>query len=231
VYRLMQDQYAHAVESLVRPKEDVGHLGNPDMSLAEHLVLFYGGAVIGTRDAAWQEFWGTPRVEVRAHAVAFIGSVFAENDALPPEVSDRLKALLEWRLSVAEDPDGSGDLAMELGHFGWWFRAANLDENWLLVQLERILRITGGRIKDDYDIVERLASIAQAHPMRAMACLRQILEADRDGWLVSGHEEAIREVVRQARLTEEPDAQKAAVDFTHYLGSLGFLQFRDLLSP
>lgn len=229
VYRILWAQYAAAVRSLAQPKEDVGHLGNPDMSLTEHLIVLRARGVITDTDTVWQAFLGVAREDVRRRAITFVADIFQENEQIPQAHADFLRSFVEARLNAAENVAKQGEEAAEWRWFGWFFGAKSLDDDWLLAQLERVLVITRGVVEHDFHIFERLPSIAQKHPQRAVRCLRAVVEANAQGWAVAGHEKEIGQVIRAALGAGEVGARQAARDFVNYLASRGWLQFRDLL--
>jgi len=229
LYRILRAQYATAVRSLGQPKEDVGHLGNPDMSLTEHLIVLRARGVISDTGTVWQAYLGVAREDVRRKAITFIADVFRENEEIPQAHADFLRSFIEARLSAAENVAKQGEGAAEWRGFGWFLAAKSLGDDWLLAQLERVLALTGGVVEPDFHVFERLPSIAQKHPLRAVRCLRAVVEANPEGWAVAGHEEEIRQVIRAALGAGEVGARQAARDFVNYLASRGWLQFRDLL--
>jgi len=229
VYRILQGQYAGAVRSLGQPKEDVGHLGNPDMSLTEHLILLRARGVISDTDPVWQAYLDVAREDVRRRAITFIADVFRENEEIPQAQADFLRSFIEARLSAAENVAKQGEGSPEWRGFGWFLAAKSLDDDWLLAQLERVLAITDGVVEHDFHVFERLPSIAQKHAQRAVRCLRVVVEANREGWAVAGHEEELRQVIQAALRAGDVGARQAATDFVNYLASRGWRQFRDLL--
>jgi len=229
VYRILEAQYASAVGSLDRPKEDVGHLGNPDTSLTEHLIVLRASGVISETDAVWRAFSGVDREDIRRRAITFVADVFRENEEIPEAHADFLRSFIEDRLTASENAAKQGKPSPEWEAFGWFFAAKSLDDDWLLSQLGRVLALTGGVIDPDFHVFERLPGIAQKQPERAVKCLRAIIEANREGWAVAGHEEEIRQVTQAALGAGDAGARQAARDFLNYLASRGWPQFRDLL--
>jgi len=136
--------------------------------------------------------------DIRRRAITFVADVFRENEEVPEAHADFLRSLIEARLTASENAAKQGKPSPEWQAFGWFFAAKSLDDDWLLSQLERVLALTGGVIDPDFHVFERLPGIAQKQPERAVKCLRAIIEANREGWAVAGHEEEIRQVTQAA---------------------------------
>lgn len=229
VYGVLREQYRHVVQSLDHPRKDVGHLGNPDMSLTEHLIVLYARGIIPEADEIWQEFWSCPREGIRRKIITFVGDVFRKNESLPDNLATRLLSLVERRLDEAEGADARGHSAPEWKAFGWLFGAKNLDDEWLLKKLERVLRITGGKVDTDFQVLLRLPVMAGKNPFCAIKCLRLMVEADRGNWLAVGNEAGVRQILNAGIASTDPNAQKAAKALVNVLASRGHHKFKELL--
>jgi len=186
-------------------------------------------SVISDSDAIWQTFLGVDREDIRRRAITFVAAVFRENEKVPEAHAEFLRSLIEDRLTASENAAKQGKPSPEWKAFGWFFAAKSLDDDWLLSQLERVLALTGGVIEHDFHVFERLPGIAQKQPERAVRCLRAIIDANREGWAVAGHEQEIRQVIKAGLGAGAPGARQAARDFVNYLAFRGWFQFSDLL--
>lgn len=76
-------------------------------------------------------------------------------------------------------------------------------------------------------MLEHLAKTVQTHPRESVECLRMIAEADRDGWTFYVSRDHVWKILEVA--LRHPSATDEAKQVIRYLGSSGFLEFRDLL--
>jgi hypothetical protein len=229
VYEVLREHYRHVVQSLDNPRKDVGHLGNPDMSLTEHLIVLYARGIIPEADEVWKKFWNCPREGIRRKIITFVGDVFRENESLPENLATCLRSLVERRLDEAERTVARGHSAPEWKALGWLFGAKSLDDEWLLKMLERVLRITDGKVDTDFQVLLRLPDMAGKNPFCSIKCLRLMVEADRENWLAGGSEAEVRKILSAGILSADPNAQRVARDLVNVLASRGHHQFKDLL--
>lgn len=64
--------------------------------------------------------------------------------------------------------------------------------------------------------------------MKALKCLRQVLDADEQGWRLY-HREEIRTVLAAALAHDDVTIRATATELVHRLGERGAIQYRDLL--
>lgn len=172
-------------------------------------------------------FWEKAPDAVRAHALAFIGQSLKQTEGdVPAEILDRLKKLWEQRLAVAKKAQQSSDFHEELAAFRWWFVSEKFDVDWAIAQLSESLRLAR-KSTLDHMVLEHLATTAHTHPRESVECLRMIAEADREGWNLYASRDHVRRILEVA--IGHPGAADTAEQVIHYLGSRGFLEFRDLL--
>jgi hypothetical protein len=95
-------------------------------------------------------------------------------------------------------------------------------------QLIEALKISG-KMEISESVVEKLASFAQPMPYKAAKCLELLVKGDRDGWDIDMWRGHARIILAAALQSSNKEASKAGENLIHYLGSLGYLEFRDLL--
>ncbi|HEY3132715.1 MAG TPA: hypothetical protein VGL91_24910 [Acidobacteriota bacterium] len=123
--KALRTVHRHAVAQLGNVPSRMRHPSILDDSLGEHLVIYYWQGRLGfdENDRLLEEFFLRASDERRAHVIWFIGHAAAEwIENPPPEVIERLQALFEWRLTIAEkahqDVNSSTPFSKELANFG-----------------------------------------------------------------------------------------------------------------
>jgi hypothetical protein len=160
----------------------------------------------------------------------FVGtSVSHWNEGAPPQVYERLKKLVERRLEVARQAASPAGSVNELANFGWWFASEKFDERWSLETLLAVLRLTR-KAEGEMDVVKLLAARCARYPVECVACLRLMIEADRERWLLLAVENDAMELLRQALRSDNPEAALSARRLAEELIARGHFGFRAILA-
>jgi len=183
VLEIFPDQFAFAIARSERARSNRRH--EPEGRTTEHLMAFYlrGYVSLDSPDGLLAAFYQRAPAWLRGHAVEFLGRVQrdSKND-LTPEHCDRLRALWESRIAAAPSM-GRDERRAELEQFGWWFASDSCDEEWRLRQLIETLKLTGS-IENDSLVLEKLRTVAAAHPVEAVEALELMIDEPKDRWLV-----------------------------------------------
>jgi hypothetical protein len=226
VFDILHDQYGLSVERLEESQEERSRVTE---GLAEHLMTFYWRGKISLDDpnGLINRFWIKASNRARGYAMEFLGeSLRNTKETIAPEILMRLKSYWERRLEAAKE---APDLCkFEMAAFGHWFVSGKFEDDWAIQQLESALNIAGETYPDDV-VVEQLATLALTTPLEAIHCLEAIVEGDKEGWLIYGWEDHARAILNTALQSINKKAMVAAEDLVHYMGSRGYLKFRDLL--
>jgi hypothetical protein len=195
--------------------------GSPEDSLSEHLIAYYwrGNLTFEGKDRLLEDFYTHASDRLRGHAMWFAGrSAAGWDDAVPPEVSERLRSLMERRLRVVEQSASPAPFAKELAGFGWWFPADKFGNTWSIGMLLKVLRLTKA-IDGGMDVVKLLAELASQYPVECVACLDLMVQGDRDNWVLVGVEVETRQII------------KAALDGGQHDAAMGARRLVELLWP
>ncbi len=241
VFALLRPEYERAVERMgsVTGEAPVGQ--RPEERLGEHLVTFAwrGELTVDPIDSLLADFWSKAPTALRKHVLGYVGRSLRDWPLdVPPEVTDRLKALWSFALAAAErssrreaHPPGAARLlageADELAAFAWWFASGKFEDEWAFTQLEFVMRRTS-LLDPAYMIARRLAVLVRSHPRRSVAVLGALVDSDREGWRIGGWKDDARAVLAEAIACGDPDARQAALDTVNRLVAKGRLEFRDL---
>jgi len=227
VLDLFREQYGHAVKRVGHLKGDTRWPADPDKRLAEHLMVFHWRGKLSLDDPLLATFWEKAPDTLRGHALEFVGRALKQTEEeIPEEIIERLKNLWESRLEQARRSPSPSEFAKELAAFGWWFVSAKFDVDWALDQLIASLQIVG-KTEPVHMVLEQLAKTAETHTLKSVECLKMIAEADIRGWEFYTGRDHIRQILQLA--LKAPNARQVAEQAIHYLGSRGFLDYKDLL--
>jgi hypothetical protein len=229
VFEIMGDQYAAALDRLGKVKEKKTWIADPGERLAEHLMFFYWRGKLAFDDprGLLNRFWSEAPESIRAHALGFIGRKFeSTKETLPAEILQRLQFLWEQRLSAAKEKPNSHK--QEMAAFGWWFISGKFEDSWIVVQLIEALKISG-KMEISESVIEKLAAFAKPMPYETVKCLDLLVKGDWDGWDIDMWRGHARIILASALQSGNKEVSATAESLIHYLGSLGYLEFRDLL--
>ena len=229
VSTLLADEYRAAAERSSGWNPKHGTHGDPDGRLGEHLMTYYarGKLPLGDADNALGVFFSRAPVDLRRHALASIGIEVGEAAGpLPIEIKERLMKLWTWRIEEARRASDPSQASEELGAFGWWFISGAFDDEWAIDQLIESMP-AGGKVDAYHDVMEKLAAVSPAMALKAVAAARLLVEADRDGWVVTASEDAINTIITKANDTA--DSREAAAALVSVLSARGYPKFRELL--
>lgn len=223
---LLHDQYSWAIDRMESKSRIRSHLGDPDMAVASHLMVYYwqGKLNLDDPDGLLVRFYAKAPDSARGHAIDFIGRSLASTPDTPQRVADRLRRLWERRLAEASAADRK-----EMAAFGWWFISERFEDEWLLTNLREALR-KAGKVEPARKVVERLAQIASSFPLTAVECLGYMVRGDEEGWGVQSWRDDVKAILVTALASADPKARKAAQILTHELGARGHWHFRELLN-
>ena len=229
-FDVLRQEYERAVERLDGASSEPPGLNNPEGRLAEHLMALYWRGKLDLEDpeGLLGPFYRKAPGALRGHALRFVGrSLRNTEEVVAPEILERLRVLWKSRIDAARTT-GSGGAQAELAEFGWWFAAGKFDDSWSITQLKNVLELVG-QVELDHLVVERLAQLAPAMPLRAVECLALIVEGDKEGWGIHGWQDDARSILSTATQSSDHMAQKAAVELINRLGARGHFDYKDLL--
>ncbi len=225
---LLEREYRHAIDEL--EESDLPRQAfSPYARLSEHIMQLYCWGIIriDDSDGLLSYFFAHAPVTVRLLVLENIGHQLAhQKEPLSPTMQERLQALWEWRYEVLEH--ATPGERMELTSFRWWFNSMKFPNDWLLVQLERALRLSG-KMNDACSIVERLAQLSETYPLQAVQSFALLLDSTDDDWKPSTWPELVGTILRNAITSGFNDAYQMARELIHRLGARGE-DYRTLLT-
>ncbi len=219
VFRLLQEEYAEAIERLDVPKQSKYIVDDPDYRLGEHLIRLYWSGLLplASPESLLTRFFTKAPDELRAQVLGFIGlALFNTGENTPFEIVERSQRLWEWRLSEALSAIDKTRYKHELAAFGQLFRADICPAEWGMHQLESVLTLVEN-VEMSYAVVERLAGLVEHSPMVVIKCLDFLVKGDLVMWTTSTWEKAVQPILIYALQREEKEIQQQARAIISYL--------------
>lgn len=221
---LLAKQYRLALQQL---EEQSNEIGGKEKGLAQHVMmsLMRGDlSKLGLEDLV-QSLFQFGSDELRGFALEDCGWVLRHPDsAVSDELIQRLMGLYESRVKVARGADDSREYTKEMEAFEVWFEAGVFDEAWSLEQLRRSYEIRSS-IRTEHSIVERLMQLSKDHTAEVMNVLTLMIE--KNEWGFYGLIDEMKSILKVGLSC--PESSLKAVRTVNLLGSMGYLEFRELL--
>lgn len=231
VFDILKDEYGWAIERIGSQTVDHRHLRDPNQRLAEHIMELYwrGKLALDEPGGLLDQFYAKADDALRGHAIDFVGrSLMNSEGEVSAQIIDRLKALWEHRVAAARTALSPAEFTEELSAFGWWFASGKFELNWALSQLKVVLDLVQ-KVEPDHIVVERLAGIAESHPLDAVYCLNAMLLGEKEGWRIMALKDEARTILEKALESIDPEARTTAEELINRLGARGYWEFGDLL--
>jgi len=223
VFEILREQYALAVDLLASKTG----IEDADKDLVRQLMVFYyrGKLELTDPQGLFAQFWLKTLPGLRAIALEFIGRSLKQiEEEISSEIIDRLKRLWLQRLETGRNPDQPDNYNSEMAAFTWWINSGKFESRWSLDRLKDALEIATET--NNFFWPEVLSECISSFPIDTMQCLKMLIEKDRNGWQIQMWNEELKEVLNKALTTE---TSQEARNIINYLGSRGYLDFRDLL--
>src|SRR4029077_4072477 len=109
------------------------------------------------------------------------------------------------RLYSAQRAASPETFVKDLSNFGWWCASQKFEERWSIEMLLAVLQITK-KAQGQMRVVKLPAERCPTYPVECVACLRLMVEGDREGWLLLGVENDAQVVLKLALSSNNPEA-------------------------
>ena len=229
-------EYSRAIESISRQarKKD-SRQWDPGEGLVHHLAAYYWWGNLplpdqpGASGNLLDQFYKNATVPLKAHLLTFIGrSMRTTKEGVPDDIQTRFQDLMEWRLLELEQSGITTEQLAELEGFWTWVDDRQLDDEWTVKTLQRVLALRPF-VGDGHDfmVIKPLTEYSANYPEVAMDCLYRIVFAEKDTPYWWGLNEEIKTILRNG-LASTGDAKQQAEDVQDQLLRLGRFKFRNL---
>jgi hypothetical protein len=237
VFDILRDEYYEAIKRTVdisyETKSSFQWFANVDERLVQHLMAFYwaGKLKFDEPEGILAHFYSTAPVELRIYALRFIGqSLWRTEEVILPDILERLQFLWEWRFSEVSNSGVQEPDVTEVSAFGRWFTSGKFDDLWAMVQLKKVVELTG-KIEDEHSVVKRLAELSVTMPVLAVECFGLIVDSDKDLQRIYRWLNHAPKIIAEAIQSPDKSAREKAKALAETLGRYGYSYlFRDLFS-
>ena len=228
VFELLSDEYLFEINRIpeLKQREGTNQSSDPINRLGEHLmVLYWQGALRDPNNSNHlADFFRLAPIKARENAVNFIGRALKNDDKkeIPPIILERLVKFWNWRKSY--DIETTRD---ELTEFGWWAISGKFEPDWMLSELEWVLRTTDW-IEPSSLLLDGIQNYIHTHPKIMLAITHAFIKGPiKTGraWL---NEERFREFLEVLRKNIMPEQKAEFIELIDLLASAGYLEFRPL---
>lgn len=223
---VLYEQYGTAIDRLAI--DGAERDSDESRGLIQHLIAYFwrGKLDLETKGLLPRLFAKAPS-SLRHYAFEFVGlSLRSTKGIIEPDVAERLKSLWLWRKHYIEISN-SRDYS-ELSAFGLWFASRKFDEFWAISQLVEVLRLSG-RLVPDYEVLEYLAFLSDSMLAPAVECYYLLVKNAKEFWHLIRWSKDAELILKNALDSDNESARQMAIDTIHYLGTIGYHNFRSLL--
>jgi len=231
VFEVLRPIYAHAIEQLGTQANRKSQAYDPEHHLAAHLTTYYWRGKLEIKDDPdlLRLFWSKTVPKLRGYVFEHVGrSLSNTKDEIPGEIIARLKRLWEFRLAAAKASSQPLDYKEELAGFSWCFSSGKFDDTWAINQLQEVLKLVN-KIDFPKFVVERLVTVAGTLTRASVDCLKLLVESELESWEIYSWRDEAKKILSTAIQGPDPTAKETAIELVHRLGTMGHLEFRDIL--
>lgn len=230
-FEILRKQYKRAIGAMASEPATDHFRSDPDSAIAEHVMTAYwtGIETMEAPDSLVKALFEKGPVKIREHALYVAGRWLHNYPGdLPAEITKRLIDLWQWRKTKLEESKDPVD-SKELAQFGWWFVSGKLEPSWALQEVFSTVQICG-EVDSAFQVVERLATLAQEFPEQVVDCLEILVQRTKKTWLIFSWREQAFEALRHVIKSDHPVARQKARRVINRFGELGLRDFKSLLS-
>jgi hypothetical protein len=230
-FDLLTQEYEYAVRKLRKEQIEKINLSQPEQGLCQHLMCLYWRGKLDLRqpEGLLNQFFELAHDTLRGYALEVVGrSLNNTQEAIAPEILERLKLLWENRLTTAQNSQNISLYSVELSAFGWWFGCGKFDQYWAISQLQQVLELIN-HVNPDFLVVEQLAEIAEITPKSAVECLKLMIENDPKSWSVFNWHNETTTILKKTLKSSNQQAIRIAKELIDSLADRGHEEFTELL--
>lgn len=229
-FNMLKLQYEIEVDN-IKDSTTPNNTGSETSSRAvEHLMVYYWQGILSLDDKLFTTLFRRASLNLRKHAIDFIGRSLHRDEELPSTIALRLQDFINWRIATAQATTKMAErrtLADELQHYGWWFSSEKFEANWTLERLVSILRL-GVTVEPDHMVVEQLTLLTELFPEQVSEAIRLMVENSSTSWGVASWLDEARTIVTTLSKSSNPIVREHITRAIESLVAIGHLEFRRL---
>ncbi|MEI6808093.1 MAG: hypothetical protein WCN95_05175 [bacterium] len=228
VFELLHDIYKEEVQDLALISADIDKCSSLQERLIDHCIVMYSRGMISLADGDLVDvLFSSVSEEPRRLALDLAGRSTTGEDSMSRDIAQRLRELWDWRLRKVGGYDKMPQ--KELSAFGSWFAGGKLGEDWAFPHLENVVSRSDLANSSPF-VFQYMAKVFKAYPINSLRCLELFIPQNKDPWFFRRSEGGVWPILEQAMKHADGQIRDKAETIIHHLGSLGNLEYRDLLT-
>ena len=231
IFDILEEQYNLAVDNLGKKSKERYELRDPDISLAEHLIILYGYGSLDFKEpgSILVRFWSSAKQDLKNHIIDFIGrGLYSTQGTLDSHFTERTIAAWNKFTDEAQNSKKQEDYREGAANFGWWFISQKFEPEWSLNQLQKAIKIAR-KIEPVHLVAEQLVKYANEYLMMTLQCLKELITESSEIWDIYGYQKEARELLIKGLSSGDNVVYSLAKEIVDVLLSKGFREIRDLI--
>jgi hypothetical protein len=220
IFEIIQSEYSYSLKTFSF-QEDSKQTYTPERRWIEHIMLYYVRGLTPLGDSLIDEFYKIAPIKFRKYVIEFLGRTLRDNEALEEPFLTRLTQLIDKRLAKADD-------FSEFEEFGWWFASKSFDVDWKLSVLLQILPWLK-KMQSHRFVLNELERLANPKPSEVLRALKYLAEMQSEFAANYSLKESAKKILPIIFNLQDSKVHNQAIELTHYLGSKGHWELRELL--
>lgn len=228
-FSIMEPYYMLAINELSVQAPKRRYWINVIENLAGHVFLAYVYGMDNLGKPLYKEYLEKATADQRGEAISFFGRSIIMRDkpinkkTKEPNLSKIKKIWIE-RLKTSKS---SG----ELKEFGWWAKENFFNNEWMLSQLLKTVKITKGEIEGDHWVIKTLNKLSIEYPLLCIEILDLIIRnKDNRRHTPAVYRKEIEAIISNVFKSENQQAKKICNKSIDYLTKMGFENLRHIAS-
>lgn len=226
VYDTLQNKYAESTLFLRDIKSKKEFHEHPATRMGEHLAIVYAwGKIELEKESPLSLFFENAPPALRGRVIQSVGQMFRyerKQDNMGREIMLRFQTFWDWYWESLITKNYRAPQKEEVHGFGRWFAWGTMAGEWMLTQLERVLKIDP-KIDLEHGVMERMVELADKFPKECFTCADLMVRADaklNKPWLVRGYRKSLFKVLKSVFDKGDPEDCRKAMKLVHFIGQL-----------
>ena len=138
-----------------------------------------------------------------------------------------MKDFWGWRSRTALESENKDDYEGELSEFGRWMQSANLEDEWVLEQVQ-IVMVNFPRLHVSEESISRLVKISDRYPPEALDIIQWLFDSKTEPWDYYLWRKPTMELLGKMLGSEVDGISKKALSIINHVVAMGHLEYREL---
>jgi hypothetical protein len=230
-FRVLVPEYQRALQQLPATSHEK-QTGRSDQQMASHILKAYLMQLIelDSPDGLLSLYYESTDDETRSHGNFWLSQFLqAQKPSAENEAWKRIWALWQRRIGAAADSEDKPKFQMEISSFSRLLDNVPVELDVLAPTLSDMIDFQGHGHYEVLKIMEYIARNAGRHVRQAVGLLHKIVSNNLLPYLTEKNRQGIRDILEQAKSSDDGQVRQQAVEIINILGELGEYEWRSLL--